>query len=99
MVFNYGNAPVGCTGVGVKENEAVKFSLYYDPSADALVVDDLDGHACDIMVLDATGRILDHLSATERTGWSMAKYSAGSYIAHIVSEERSSTYRFVKPHQ
>ncbi len=96
VVFNYGSAPVGCAGVGVSEMEALPLSLYYDPSADGLVVDHLEGQPCDIHLLDAAGRSLERLNASQRTQWSMARYPAGCYLVHAIVNDRSLTYRFVK---
>jgi hypothetical protein len=96
VVFNYGSAPAGCGVSGVNEMENPAISLYYDRTADDLVVDDPDGHPYEVHVLDAAGRSLGQRNATQRSQWSMAQYPAGCYIVHVLANARSSTYRFVK---
>lgn len=97
VVFNYDNAPANpCTVVSVDEVVAETVSAFFDPTMDAMVLNDPAGILREVHIYDPSGRSVGQLVETRATTFSMAGLPTGAYIAQLITTTGRSTVRFVK---
>ena len=83
--------------VGTDEVSAVNaWQLYPNPASDIINIEGLNGNA-QVMVMDATGRLMDQFNTTETKVYlNISDYESGIYLIQVKDDFGLRTERLIK---